>query len=296
MATAEAPVVVTPALLREVGLPEPGHDKHSSGRVVVVGGSSRSPGGVRLAAEAALRVGAGKVTVASTAAVLRLVASDLPEAALVALPADPADDDHLDPDGAQLVASEADGAGALLLGPGLVHPDRAAALTARLVPEVSGPVLLDGLGSAFLTEHPDGLHHLAGRAVLSVNPGELAHTAGVDVEEVAADPVTVATSVARRSRVVVLCAAATKHVVAPDGQAWVVAGGGPGLASSGSGDVQAGALAGLLARGASPVDATLWAAYAHARCGERLAAAVGRLGYLARELPSELPRVLDEVG
>jgi NAD(P)H-hydrate repair Nnr-like enzyme with NAD(P)H-hydrate dehydratase domain len=94
---------------------------------------------------------------------------------------------------------------------------------------------------------------------------------------------------------VVLCGGTAKHLVTPDGQAWVVEGGGPGLAASGSGDVQAGILAGLLARGVEPAQAAAWAGYVHARCGERLAAAIGPLGYLARELPAQVPRVLAEL-
>jgi NAD(P)H-hydrate repair Nnr-like enzyme with NAD(P)H-hydrate dehydratase domain len=64
---------------------------------------------------------------------------------------------------------------------------------------------------------------------------------------------------------------------------------------SGSGDVQAGIVAGLLARGAEPAQAAVWGGYCHARAGERLATAVGTVGYLARELPGEVPRVLAEL-
>ena len=68
-----------------------------------------------------------------------------------------------------------------------------------------------------------------------------------------------------------------------------------GLGVSGSGDVRAGITAGLLARGADPAQAAVWAAFLHGRCGERLASSVGRLGFLARELPPEIPRVLAEI-
>ena len=82
----------------------------------------------------------------------------------------------------------------------------------------------------------------------------------------------------------------------PAGQSWVVEGGGPGLGVSGSGDVQAGIIAGLLSRGAEPAQAAVWGAYLHARTGERLAATVGQVGYLARELPPQVPAVLGELG
>jgi NAD(P)H-hydrate repair Nnr-like enzyme with NAD(P)H-hydrate dehydratase domain len=68
--------------------------------------------------------------------------------------------------------------------------------------------------------------------------------------------------------------------------------GGPGLGTSGSGDVLAGAIGGLIARGAETAEATCWATYLHARAGDRLAERIGPLGFLARELADELPLVL----
>jgi NAD(P)H-hydrate repair Nnr-like enzyme with NAD(P)H-hydrate dehydratase domain len=64
---------------------------------------------------------------------------------------------------------------------------------------------------------------------------------------------------------------------------------------SGSGDVFAGLVTGLTARGAEPPQAAVWATHLHGRAGDRLASAVGRIGYLAREIPGEVPRVLDEI-
>jgi NAD(P)H-hydrate repair Nnr-like enzyme with NAD(P)H-hydrate dehydratase domain len=169
------------------------------------------------------------------------------------------------------------------------------ALLEAFLPDLRTPVVLDALASAYLTKHPHGLRDQECRAVLTVNLGELAATAGRDEDEVADDPLPVARRVARDSRVVVLAGGATKHVVTPDGDAWRIEGGGPGLGVSGSGDVQAGIVAGLLARGADAAQAAVWGGYVHARCGERLAGAVGTVGYLARELPPAVPAVLAEL-
>jgi len=287
---------VTASVLRELALPEPGDDKDANGRLLVVGGSTRSPGAVRLAGEAALRAGAGKVALATVAPVLAGLGALVPEAAHLPLATD--DDGGIDLADLDAAVAECRRVDVVLAGPGLVDPAHAVALLARLAGEVGGSVVLDGLASAFLTEHPDGLRTagIAERAVLSVNPGELARTAGVEPAAVAADPGGVAGMVARRCGSVVVCGGTAKHVVTPEGSAWVVEGGGPGLASSGSGDVHAGILAGLLARGAAPAHAAVWAAQVHARCGERLAARVGPVGYLARELPGEVPAVLCELG
>lgn len=288
------PRAVTPAVLREVPVPPPGEDKDANGRLLVVGGSLRSPGAVRLAGEAALRAGAGKVALATIAPVLAGLGALVPEAAHLPLAANAAG--HVDLTRLDPACRECGRVDASLVGPGLVDAGHARALVAELVPHVAGAVVLDGVASAYLTARPDGLHRREGRAVLSVNPGELARTAGTSLSAVEQDAVAVAAEVARRCRVVVVCGGQVKHVVTPAGEAWVVEGGGPGLAASGSGDVHAGILAGLLARGAEPLVAALWAAYVHARCGERLAAAVGPVGYLARELPGEVPAVLGELG
>ena len=77
--------------------------------------------------------------------------------------------------------------------------------------------------------------------------------------------------------------------------AWRVEVGSPGTAVAGSGDVKAGAVAGLLARGATPAQAAAWGAYLHGRSGERLTASVGRVGFLAREVAGELAHALAEV-
>jgi NAD(P)H-hydrate repair Nnr-like enzyme with NAD(P)H-hydrate dehydratase domain len=83
-------------------------------------------------------------------------------------------------------------------------------------------------------------------------------------------------------------------IAAPDGRRWSVPAGHAGLGTSGSGDVLAGAIGGLLARGADLAQAACWGTYLHATAGDRLAARVGRLGFLARELADELPFVIVE--
>jgi NAD(P)H-hydrate repair Nnr-like enzyme with NAD(P)H-hydrate dehydratase domain len=209
---------VTAATLRRWPLPEPGSDKEARGRTLVVGGSARTPGAVLLAAEAALRSGAGKLQVA----------------------------------------------------------------TAR---SVAAPV----------GKHPDGLHHLDGRAVLTPNLTELALTLGTDPEDIGDDAADATARLAARARAVVSCGGAESWIAAPDGRAWLDQTGGVGLGVSGSGDVRAGIVTGLAARGADAAQAAVWGTYVHGRAGDRLAAQVGRLGFLARELLAEVPRVLAEI-
>jgi NAD(P)H-hydrate repair Nnr-like enzyme with NAD(P)H-hydrate dehydratase domain len=182
------------------------------------------------------------------------------------------------------------------VGPGFGDPARSTALLGRVLPRVDTSVVLDGVASAYLADRGDELTHLRDRLVLTVNPSELARSTGATDGDAQEDPLRLARELAGRYGVVVLCGGQSKYVAEPGGASWRVEGGGPGLGVSGSGDVQAGIVAGLVARNADPVQAAVWAAYLHARSGERLAAEAGMVGYLARQLPAQVTAVLSELG
>ena len=288
------PTVVTSQVLREWALPRPGSDKEGRGVVLVVGGSRSTPGAVILSGESALRVGSGKLQVATAAGVASQVSVALPEALVRGLAETDAGD--LATEAGTGVVEMAGDTTTVLLGPGLLDPGKASDLLARIVPELTGPVVIDALGSAFVTDHPDGLHHLEGHCVLTLNVTELARTLGTETEQVESDQPGAATELARRTGSVVLCGGTTKVVATPVRDAFLVREGGPGLGVSGSGDVQAGLVAGLLARGAAPDQAAVWGAYLHGRAGDRLAGKIGAVGFLARELPLVVPGLLTELG
>ena len=293
MMPAREPVVVTPPVLRDWPLPDPGEDKDARGQVLVVGGSVRTPGAVLLAGEAALRAGAGELRLATVESACPPLGVAVPEALVVGLPQ--TRHGHLDPSAADELVELAAGAATVLFGPGFADPDTTVALLSAVLPKLECPVVLDALASAYLTEHPNGLHHLGGRAVVTMNPKEVARIAGIDPADVLADPASVVAALARSTRAVMVCGGQEKTIGHPDGDVWVVQGGGPGLGVSGSGDVQAGIVSGLSARGAGPAQSAVWGAYLHAGAGDRLAASTGALGFLARELPAEVPRMLSEL-
>jgi NAD(P)H-hydrate repair Nnr-like enzyme with NAD(P)H-hydrate dehydratase domain len=122
--------------------------------------------------------------------------------------------------------------------------------------------------------------------------GELASLLDCDEEEVERDPLGCGVRAADRYRSLVLVKGVTSHVVTPEGQAWRYDGGAPGLGVSGSGDVLAGVVGGLLARGAEPLNALLWAVWLHGEAGGALAKKVGPIGFLAREITDEIPFLL----
>jgi hydroxyethylthiazole kinase-like uncharacterized protein yjeF len=288
--TGVEPVLVTSGTLQAWPLPSPGSDKESRGRVVVAGGSRETPGAVLLAGEAALRAGGGKLQLATVESVVASVAVLVPESRVLPLPETA--QGRLSEAAADAIVEAGESADVVLLGPGLVDVDASVALVSAVLPRLGTTVVVDALASAYITEHPDGLHHLGGRCVLTVNPTELSRILDRDEDEVSADPLGAARDAAARLKAVVLCGGSEKGIAAPDGAAWLVRNGGPGLGVSGSGDVQSGIVAGLLARGAEPEQAAVWGAYLHGRAGELLAVSVGEVGFLAREIPGRLPGLL----
>nr|WP_246314656.1 NAD(P)H-hydrate dehydratase [Kineococcus aurantiacus] len=277
-------------------MPAPGVGKESRGRTVVVGGSTRTPGAVLLAAEAAVRAGAGKLQVATTRSTATALGVALPEALVLPLPETAGG--GIDPvcGGDEELVALVDGAHAALLGVGAIGEQDVRALLEALVPRIGdGVVVLDALGLAPVTADVTFLHALQGRAVLTPNLSELAIVLDAEPSEVESDVGAAARELARRARCTVAAGGGESWIAAPDGRCWRDASGGVGLGVSGSGDVLSGIVTGLCARGADPTQAAVWASHLHGRAGDRLASSVGRLGFLARELPAQVPAVLAEI-
>lgn len=287
-------VVVTPKTLREWPLPAPADDKEARGRALVVGGSVANPGAVLLAGQAALRVGAGKIQLVTAAEAATAMAVAFPEAMVKGSPT--TRDGDLDDRAAVIARELAQGCKATLVGPGILDVDDATMLMEELVPDWSGGVLLiDALALAWVTADHARLHPLEGNVILSPNVAELALTLGEDEDRVERDIAGAVARLARSARAVVTSGKESTWTATPDGRLWRVDTGGPGLAVAGSGDVKAGTILGLCARGVGAAQATVWGSYLHGATGDRLASRVGPMGYLARELSAEVPALLMEL-
>lgn len=270
---------VTIERLRSWGLPDPGDSKKSRGRIVVVGGSRRTPGAVALAGEAALRVGAGRLGLLVPASIEGRLGMVIPEAAVFALPENSAD--PIPPS----VGDDLAAADAVLVGPGFDEPDETRATLLAVAGWEPACLVLDAYALGILPDLDREL--LPDSLVLNPNREEAAILLGRDLDE---DPVDDLRTIARRFRAVVNCYG---DVVDPDGRHWSVVAGGAGLGTSGSGDVLAGAIAGFVARGIDPDRAAVWGSWVHARAGDRLTERMG-MGFLARELAGELTPSLKE--
>jgi len=300
---APAALDVTTQLLRDWPLPMPGRDgdKVERGHVLILGGSREMPGAVILAATAALRAGAGKLTVATGASVAQLVALALPEARVIGLAE--TDSGGFLPDAIARLDPLADHVNAVLIGPGMQDEAAAAQLVHGLLGRLHGSdtaVVLDACAMGTLLHGP--AEWPAGQAfrfqqpvILTPHCGEMAHLTGIEKTAIGAAPDARALAAAAAWNAVVALKGARTVIAAPDGGSWHHEGGNVGLAISGSGDTLAGIVAGLAARGAALEQAACWGVALHARAGERLAERMGVLGYLAREIADEIPALLESV-
>ena len=280
------------AALRRWPLPEvpENADKELRGRTLIVAGSREIAGAAVLAATAAFRAGAGKVLIATVAPMANAIAIAVPEARVVALPETSAG--GISMDSVALLEDCAHDVDAVLTGPGMVDEAATSQLVEWLLAAVGDtPVVVDALAMKVL----DRVGRFAGQVVLTPHAGEMAGLLKRPKDQVQANAASCAREAARDWRAVVALKGAVTTIAAPDGHGWRHEGGEPGLASSGSGDVLAGLITGLLARGAPVEQAASWSVVLHAMAGAALGQRMGPVGYLARELPREIPALLRDL-
>jgi hydroxyethylthiazole kinase-like uncharacterized protein yjeF len=289
--------------------PDDAH-KGTFGKVMVVAGSLLYPGAASLATAGAARVGAGLVTLATGRSALGSPGR-IPEVTLRPLPE--ADWGVLGEAAADELFKHLEGYNALLVGPGIGHEEPSRAFLERLLgldsprhraqigfrmggdeqhaekqrPELP-PTVLDADGLNLLSEIDGWWERLPhGRCVLTPHPGEMKRLLKVDA--LADDHAKVAEEAAARWKQIVVLKGATTVVADPDGRSALTKGGNAALATAGTGDVLAGAIAGLLAQGLAPFDAAMLGVYLHSAAGRLVREELGDAGALASDLLPRLP-------
>ncbi|HEU5422243.1 MAG TPA: NAD(P)H-hydrate dehydratase [Nitrolancea sp.] len=288
------PEVVTPADAARL-LPRRPRDahKHGVGSLLVVGGAPNYYGAPRMAAEAALRAGAGLVALAVPNSLIAPIATGLPETTFVPLPED---DAAVRADAVRGVMARYS---ALLIGPGLGRADATSEFLARLfgfgngAPADTAPfssrAVIDADGLNWLAGRPEWPERLAGaRLVLTPHPGEMARLSGRPLAEIEADPWRAAREAAERFGQVVVLKLAHAVVAAPGRRLVLAPQSEPALASAGTGDVLAGTIAGLLAQGLDPWEAAVTGVMLGSAAAERAVARTGTLGLIAGDVIAEL--------
>jgi NAD(P)H-hydrate epimerase len=268
-------------------LPPRRPDAHKGrfGHLMIVAGAAGRGGAVAMAANSAVVVGSGLVTMAVPEPVVPVVDAACLEAMTHPLTAD-GEGAIAGPNGLKDLFKRMT---AIATGPGMGTRGGAATTLKWLLENWTGPLLLDADAINIIAGSPESV---AGReipAVLTPHPGELAQLLGISTVEVLADRLAAARDAARRSESIVVAKGYGTIIAEPEGQAWVNPTGDVGLASGGSGDVLTGAIGGLLAQGVDPLRAALVGCWLHGRAGE-----MGGEIYPAAVPASELPALLGD--
>ncbi len=304
-----APIGIPAALFRNPGLkldiiehgdvrpffPERKRDAHkgSYGHVLVVGGSVGKTGAAVLAGKAALKTGAGLVTVAVPSSALPAVGRSMAELMTEPLAETP---ERTISEGAVPRALEIlKGKSVLLLGPGIsTHPSTARFVRA-LLPLVRVPMVIDADGLNIVAEDPGLLGSMKAPAVLTPHPGEFGRLVGMTTAEILSGRIELARAFSRRHGVFLVLKGYRTLIVSPDGRVSINPTGNPGMATGGSGDVLGGIIAAQIAQEKDIRGATISAVFAHGLSGDLAADRLGERSLVAGDLIRFLPDALRAV-
>jgi len=249
---------------------QPGGHKGTYGHVLAVAGSFGKTGAAAMCGLAALRAGAGLVTVASAVEAIPVIAGHAPELMTEPLP------------------GNADGKDVIAIGPGLGRSEEAQALVRRVVSEYPQPVVIDA--DALWPMPLAGGDRLR---VLTPHPGEMARLTGKFTMEIQAGRVEAAREYALQHHAVVVLKGQRTVIAFPSGKVWINPTGTPAMGKGGSGDILTGMLAGFLAQfPRDPETAIRAAVYLHGLAGELAAARLGDKCVLATDLLEFLPEAI----
>ncbi len=283
--------LVEAAVFRRLLAPRsPGAHKGDFGHVLVIGGALGKTGAAAMAGMAALRAGAGLVTVASAESVIPTIAAHAPEIMTEPLPETEAGSIALRAFDYGRLAAVLSGKTVVALGPGVgTHPDTAEVVR-RLAAELTVPLVVDADGLNALV----GTNVRGGALVLTPHPGEMGRLTGKSVSEVQSDRIGTARGYATSHGVTVVLKGQRTLIAFPDGRVWINPTGTPAMAGGGSGDILTGLIAGLLAQSpGSPDEAVAAGVYLHGLAGELGAAEVGEKSLVASDLLQFLPDAID---
>ena len=264
--------------------------KFSSGNVFVIGGSSGLTGAPTMAAMAAMRAGAGYVTVGAPVSLEATFAARLLEAMLAGLP-----EEHgsLTAEAVEPALNAIRRADAVVLGPGLGRTAGAQSFARAMYERVDVPLVVDADGLNALAEiFVDNLPRRRRPTVLTPHAGELGRLLGLESAEVGAHRLAHAREAAARAGAIVVLKGDDTLVAEPTGRVAISPGGAPGLATAGTGDVLSGVLGAMLAKRMDPFHAACAAVHVHLHAGRLAAEPHGPDAVIASDVIARLPQAL----
>ena len=282
--------IFTPPSITDKLPPRPPYaNKGTFGKLLNIAGSINYIGAAILSSKAALRIGTGLVTLASTEYVMGAVASAMPEC--VYLPLHQDDRGYIYSANAKMIAEAAQSADAVSIGCGMGNNENTAAIVQTLLRAGNCPVILDADGINSIADNINVLKDNDRPIILTPHPGEFARLLGKSVAEVQADRLDLARRFAKDMGVILLLKGMNTVTAAPDGTVTVNPTGNNALSKAGCGDVLTGIIAGLAAQGVQGYDAAVLGAYIHGKCADELVKTQGSASVLASELVDCLGKI-----
>ena len=265
--------------------------KGTAGRVTVVAGSYGYVGAAALSSFAAVKGGAGLVTLLTPENTREILAVKLTEVMVKGLPV--SDNRLVTEDALEAVSGELDKADVLAIGPGFGVSEETGGLIREILATTAVPCVIDADAITALQNHTELLSHMLAEKVLTPHPGELARITGIRIAEIEKNRVEVARLYAEKWQAVIVLKGVPTVVALPDGTVFLNTAGTPAMATGGSGDVLTGLIAALIGQGLPVADAAVSGVYLHGLAGEM--AAKGSVGLAASELMAMIPEARRQV-
>lgn len=282
---------LTDESIMKLQLPRPKNsNKGNYGKLVNIAGSACYCGAAVLSSRAALRTGAGIVTLATPKRVVNAIAAAIPE--VVFFPLDQNEDGFMERNTAKRLGLPLIDATAVAMGCGMGNNDNSRIIVRAVLKTGSCPLILDADGINCIANNINVIKDSGRPIVMTPHPRELSRATGLSVQEIQADRLNIAKEFAREKNVVLLLKGVNTVIAAPDGRTFVNSTGNPALAKAGTGDVLTGIIGGFLAQGMEPFYAAALGAYVHGKCADKLVENASEASILASDLIEYLPYVL----
>ncbi|MGA2152677.1 MAG: NAD(P)H-hydrate dehydratase [Geobacteraceae bacterium] len=268
--------------------------KGNYGHCLIIAGSTGKSGAAAMAANSAVRAGAGLVTLAAPASLNTILEVKTTEAMTLPLPDGGAG--FLGCAARGSIEEALAGKDAVALGPGISWRPETAQLVRELATETGLPLVIDADGLNALSAEPDILlRKKSTTVILTPHPGEMGRLAGISTGEVESDRIGVARAFAMKYRIYLILKGARTIIAAPDGAVAINGSGNPGMASGGMGDLLTGVLVALLAQGYDPFAACRAGVFIHGHAADLVAADKGEIGMAAVDVQERLPYAIKEI-
>ncbi|MBW1678744.1 MAG: NAD(P)H-hydrate dehydratase [Deltaproteobacteria bacterium] len=263
------------------------------GHLLIVAGSAGKTGAAAMTSEAALRIGAGLITLGIPSSLNPIMENKLTEVMTEPLPETSSQTLSIKSWGK--VKELMEGKKAIAVGPGIsTHPETIEVVS-HIVRNSSVPLIIDADGINALSEKQDLLKEATSPLVLTPHIGEMARLLQSSVQRIQEDRVGVAKKFAQENGVCLVLKGARTIIAEPQGSVYINPTGNPGLASGGTGDVLTGMIAGLVAQGYSVSEASRLGVYLHGYIADSLTRKIAEMGMTATDLLAKIPLTLKEV-